>query len=75
MKMIQVRNVPDDVHRKIKMKAAMSGMSLSDYLLREIVFLADQPTTEEWMARLSSLPSVSSPETSAEIIRAHRGPI
>jgi hypothetical protein len=72
MKMIQVRNVPDDVHRKIKVKAAMSGMSLSDYLLREITYLAEQPTREEWEERLSRLPSVASPEEIVDMIRAHR---
>src|SRR5207245_7671649 len=50
-KMIQIRNVPDAVHRKIKVRAAQSGMTLSDYLLDEIERLAALPTREEMLAR------------------------
>ena len=46
--MIQIRNVPDVLHRKLKSRAALAGMSLSDYLLREIQPICDQsqPTPE-----------------------------
>jgi len=51
-KMIQIRNVPDDLHRKMKARAAMEGMTLSDYLLRELRHLADQSTVSEFLERL-----------------------
>ena len=46
-KMIQVRNVPDDVHRKLKARAAAAGMSLSDYLKRDLIEAAAHPSVEE----------------------------
>jgi plasmid stability protein len=51
-KMIQVRNVPDVLHRTLKARAAMAGMSLSDYLLAEIKEVADRPTLAELRDRL-----------------------
>jgi plasmid stability protein len=46
-KMIQIRHVPEDVHARLKARAAAAGMSLSDYLLREITALARRPTWDE----------------------------
>ena len=51
-KMIQLRNVPDALHRTLKARAAMEGMSLSDYLLSEIKEIAERPTLTEFRARL-----------------------
>ena len=48
-KMIQIRNVPDDLHRKLKVRAARAGMTLSDYLLSEIEQVADKPSLQEWL--------------------------
>lgn len=59
-KMIQIRNVPEDVHREVKARAARAGMSLSDYLGREVARLVDAPTVEEIEARLAALPPVAS---------------
>lgn len=70
--MVQIRNVPDTLHRKLKARAAMAGMSLSDYLLNEIRHVAEQPTFEELQARLSSRSPVTPRETPAQIIRADR---
>ena len=53
---IQIRNVPVDVHRRLKANAALEGLSLSDYMLREAKRLASYPTTGEIRARLSALP-------------------
>ena len=69
---IQIRNVPPDVHRKLKARAAKAGMSLSEYLLAEVTKLAALPTIEEMVERLRKLPPVHSEESSAEIIRRHR---
>lgn len=52
-KMIQIRNVPDDVHRRLKIRAASEGRSLSDYLLAELREIAQQPTLAEMRERLS----------------------
>jgi antitoxin FitA len=48
--MIQIRNVPDELHRELKVRSAQSGMTLSDYLLRELRGLAVRPTMQEWLA-------------------------
>jgi plasmid stability protein len=51
-KMIQVRNVPDALHRSLKVRAKMAGMSLSDYLLSEFREIAERPTLAEFRERL-----------------------
>lgn len=71
-KMIQIRNVPDALHRRLKSCAALEGMSLSDYLLREIRQVADRPTMEEFRARLKERPPVTLSVPPAEVIRAER---
>ena len=53
-KMIQLRHVPDAVHRKLKARAALKGVSLSDYLVREVTQIASQPTLEELIERVAS---------------------
>ena len=70
--MIQVRNVPEALHRKIKARAAQSGMTLSDYLLAEIERIAALPTREEMLARLHARTSVKLKTPAAEIIRRQR---
>lgn len=47
--MIQIRNVPDELHRKLKIRAAQEGMTLSDYLLSEVEQIAEKPTLRELM--------------------------
>ena len=71
-KMIQIRNVPDDLHRRLKSLAALAGMSLSDYLLNEIRNIAERPAFEELRARIARLPPVTSSLSPAEIIREVR---
>lgn len=51
-KMIQIRHVPDSLHRTLKSRAALAGQPLSDYLLRELARIAARPTLEEMRARL-----------------------
>ncbi len=51
-KMIQVRNVPDAVHRTLKSRAAAAGMSLSDYIKRDLEIAASLPALEEIDARV-----------------------
>lgn len=71
-KMIQVRNVPPELHRKLKARAALSGMSLSDYLLRELRRLAERPTPEEMRDRLEGRVPVDPREPVVEALRAER---
>ena len=71
-KMIQVRNVPDELHRRLKARAAQAGMSLSDYLLNEMRKVAEQPTWEEFRARLATRTPVELSIEPAEIIREMR---
>ncbi len=51
-KMIQIRNVPDELHRRLKARAALEGLPLSDYLLGEVEQLMDRPTLRELKSRL-----------------------
>jgi plasmid stability protein len=70
--MIQIRNVPVALHRRLKARAAMAGMSLSDYLLGEIREAAQRPTLEELRARLASRAAASPSIGAAEAVRAER---
>jgi antitoxin FitA len=70
--MIQIRNVPDALHRELKSRAALAGMSLSDYLLAEIRELAERPTLDEMRARLRSRPATNPSVTAADAVRAER---
>jgi antitoxin FitA len=71
-KMIQIRNVPDDLHRTLKVRAAKAGMTLSDYLLSEIEQVANKPTLREWLEMVSRDEPVEVDESPAEIIRRMR---
>lgn len=71
-KMIQLRNVPEALHRTLKARAALAGMSLSDYLVAEIRRTAERPTLSEMRERLSRREPVNLPVSAAELIRAER---
>ena len=70
--MVQIRNMPSDVHRELKARAALAGMSLSDYLLRELRRTLDRPTLEEMRVRLASRRPVRLRPSSAAVIRTER---
>jgi plasmid stability protein len=70
--MIQLRNVPDTLHRTLKARAAMAGMSLSDYLLAEIREIAARPTLTELRERLRRRRPVSVELDSARLVREER---
>ena len=72
MTMIQIRNVPEGLHREFKARAARAGMSLSDYLLDELRQAAERPSVEEMRARLASRPPVELSMSSADAVRAER---
>ena len=71
-RMVQIRNVPDRLHRTLKVRAAESNLSLSDYLLRILERDARLPTLEEVRARLASRPPHVLSPTPTEILRAER---
>ena len=71
-KMIQLRNVPDALHRRLKARAAMSGMSLSDYLLSEIKEIAERPTPAEMRERLHQREPVTSQLDTVRILHEER---
>ena len=70
--MIQVRNVPDEVHRRLKARAALAGMSLSAYALAELRRGLDRPTTDELLRRLRSRVPVAVHPRPADLIRQER---
>ena len=71
-KMVQIRNFPDSLHRLTKARAAMAGMSLSDYLVSRIKFAEEGPTMEELRERLRKREPVSAPISAAEAVRQER---
>ena len=71
-KMIQLRNVPEQLHRKLKVRAATEGLSLSDYLLEEIRRAADRPTLTELSDRLQQRAKVVPNISPSEAVRAER---
>jgi plasmid stability protein len=71
-KMIQVRNVPDRLHRRLKARAALEGRSLSDYILVELERVAERPTRQELLERLGQTARADVRPSPAEILRAER---
>jgi hypothetical protein len=71
-KMIQLRHVPDALHRQLKARAALSGLPLSDYLIREVRKIAEQPTPEEMRERLRQRESYRGKSTPTDLLRAER---
>jgi len=71
-KMVQIRNVPDALHRTLKARAAGAGRTLSDYLLAELERLAARPTREEILARIHGRTRVTLKTPAAVVIREER---
>ena len=71
-KMVQVRHVPDPLHQKLKAQAALEGLSLSDYLLREIERVAQRPTLAELRQRLALRSTVVPRVSPAQAVRTER---
>jgi hypothetical protein len=70
--MIQLRHVPDALHRQLKARAAMSGLPLSDYLIREVRKIAEQPTPEEMRERLRRRTPYRGKVSPTEVVRGER---
>jgi antitoxin FitA len=70
--MVQIRNVPVDLHRRLKARAAIEGMSMSDYVLRELRKALDRPTRQEVLDRLGAQPVRRLERRAADVIRTER---
>jgi plasmid stability protein len=70
--MVQIRNVPDALHRKLKSRAALAGTSLSEYILAELKRSLDRPTREEFLERLATRSPVKLEIRAADAVRAER---
>lgn len=71
-RMVQIRNVPDALHRKLKVRAADAGQTLSDYLLAELERVAARPTRVEMLTRLHSRRRVRLKTAASTVIREER---
>jgi plasmid stability protein len=70
--MVQIRNVPPEIHRQLKARAAIEGMSMSDYVLREVRKALDKPTRQEILERLRARGVRRMRRSAAAVIRAER---
>lgn len=70
--MIQIRNVPDEVHRALKARAALAGTSLSDFIRAELVAMTALPSEAELRAQLSNAEPFAMKSSSAAIVRRGR---
>ena len=70
--MVQIRNVPVEFHRRLKARAAIEGMSMSDYVLREVAKSLDKPTRREVLDRVRSRARPRLPVSVAGLIREGR---
>lgn len=72
MTSLQIRNVPDDLHRRLKARAALEGQSLSEYALGELRRAMQRPTRRELMERIAAFERITVTESAAEAVRAER---
>ena len=70
--MVQIRNVPVEIHRRLKARAAIEGMSMSDFILREVRKALDRPTRQEILQRLAARPAQRIRRSAATLVREDR---
>lgn len=70
--MLQIRNVPDETHRLLKSRAAMEGVSMSHFVLREIERIVQRPSRREVLDAIRSTPTVTLDEAPADVLRKER---
>ena len=70
--MIQIRNVPDNLHRRIKARAALTGMSMSRFIMMELEKVVERPTREEVLEQIARYPTDHLEPAPAEVIRTER---
>ena len=71
-KMVQIRDVPDQVHRTLKARAAREGMSLSDFIKRELARAAERPSMSEWLERTLQAKPLQAKRSAAQVVRELR---
>ncbi|MBV6423193.1 MAG: hypothetical protein NAOJABEB_00983 [Steroidobacteraceae bacterium] len=71
-RMIQIRHVPEEIHRRLKAQASLEGMTLSAYLLREVSKLSERPTASQVRARLAQLSPVKTKTSVVSMLRQER---
>jgi plasmid stability protein len=71
-KMVQIRDVPEHVHATLKARAAREGMSLSDFIKRELEQTAQRPTMREWLDRTQQAKPIRTKRSAAQVIREMR---
>jgi plasmid stability protein len=71
-KMIQVRDVPDQVHSTLKVRAAREGMSLSDFIKRELERTVERPTMREWLELTQRTRPIPAKRSAAQVVRELR---
>ncbi len=72
MPMVEIRDVPENLHRELKARAALAGMSVSEYMLRELRRSLERPTREELLRRLATRPPARPRPGPADAVRAER---
>ena len=72
MTSLQIRNVPDDLHRQLKARAALEGQSLSEYALGELRRAMQRPTRREVAERVAAFERIMVSESAADAVRAER---
>lgn len=70
--MVQIRNVPIDFHRRLKSRAALEGMSMSDYILREMKKSLDRPSRQDVLDRIRARKTPKLPVDVAKVLREGR---
>ncbi len=71
-KMIQLRDVPEAMHSTLKARAAHEGMSLSDFIKRELERAVERPTMREWLERTQQAKPISTKRSAAQVLRELR---
>ncbi len=71
-KSIQIRTVPEALHRRLKARAALEGVSMSRFILREIERALARPSRREWLEAIGSQPEVVLNRSPADILREER---
>lgn len=71
-KMIQVRDVPDQVHSTLKARAAREGMSLSDFIKRELQRSVEFPTMGEWLEQAEQTKPITAKRSATQVLRKLR---
>lgn len=70
--MIQIRDVPEQVHSTLKARAAREGMTLSDFIKRELEHTVERPSMKEWLEHTQQIKPISSKRSAAQIVRELR---